>query len=435
MTEMQITQGFVKKLATNIRARYGKEEVRHTEVLELIAEALGRKAGPMMHALKNALTTDETAATAGSLRTLPRVSSPGTVMNLLRAISGSDAEAVGLFASLLEPSDAINKFALAHAERLVIHPDAFEARRYLLDAFMDDLIIVGICAAAMGVDIEPDFNPSKAAFNGSYGDPERGALLSACELPQKMLVWGAKVAVDHGFLSFDGSKAVIARPDMAPADYGYDLDERAKRLGSYPTAEQANRSGSSRRAKKIDSFGAMISQETIAELRKQNGSTPENMEVIAPDDYDIPFFHERVRRIAERLVETVAYPDAEKWTMIHAIAKVHESAVAHFRNDVEAMTGRPVVETRADFMTRQSRSFVWDMISTCRHRQARRGFRNYQPTIDDINQLQFAEEVRKIAVRLLIRQKTFQPCQELWDLDRAEREVRSVAEQVLSEML
>jgi hypothetical protein len=51
MAEMLITHSFVKKLASNIRVRYGND-VRHTQVIELIAEALGRKAGPMMHALK-----------------------------------------------------------------------------------------------------------------------------------------------------------------------------------------------------------------------------------------------------------------------------------------------------------------------------------------------------------------------------------------------
>jgi predicted AAA+ superfamily ATPase len=51
MEQIVITHGFVKKLAANIRSKYGRE-ARHTEVLELVADALGFKAGPLMHALK-----------------------------------------------------------------------------------------------------------------------------------------------------------------------------------------------------------------------------------------------------------------------------------------------------------------------------------------------------------------------------------------------
>jgi SpoVK/Ycf46/Vps4 family AAA+-type ATPase len=51
MEQIAITHGFLKKLAKNIRSRYGRD-VRHTEILELVADALGYKAGPLMHALK-----------------------------------------------------------------------------------------------------------------------------------------------------------------------------------------------------------------------------------------------------------------------------------------------------------------------------------------------------------------------------------------------
>jgi SpoVK/Ycf46/Vps4 family AAA+-type ATPase len=51
MEQIVITHGFVKKLTANIRSKYGRE-ARHTEVLELVADALGFKAGPLMHALK-----------------------------------------------------------------------------------------------------------------------------------------------------------------------------------------------------------------------------------------------------------------------------------------------------------------------------------------------------------------------------------------------
>jgi hypothetical protein len=57
MQQIAVTHGFVKKLARNVRAKYGRD-VRHTEIIELVADALGLKAGPLMHALKQAQIPD-----------------------------------------------------------------------------------------------------------------------------------------------------------------------------------------------------------------------------------------------------------------------------------------------------------------------------------------------------------------------------------------
>lgn len=51
MPYLQVTNTFVKKLTKNIRNQYGKES-SHTEVMALIADALGWQTGPLMHALK-----------------------------------------------------------------------------------------------------------------------------------------------------------------------------------------------------------------------------------------------------------------------------------------------------------------------------------------------------------------------------------------------
>jgi hypothetical protein len=51
MQNPQITHVFMRKLTANIRGAYGKE-VSHTKVLELVSDALGWKAGALMHSLK-----------------------------------------------------------------------------------------------------------------------------------------------------------------------------------------------------------------------------------------------------------------------------------------------------------------------------------------------------------------------------------------------
>ncbi|MCV9964284.1 GspE family protein [Pararhizobium sp. BT-229] len=63
MQNLQITHGFVRKLTKNIRDAYGKE-VPHTKTMELVADALGWQAGPLMHALKQADSPDNATATA-----------------------------------------------------------------------------------------------------------------------------------------------------------------------------------------------------------------------------------------------------------------------------------------------------------------------------------------------------------------------------------
>ncbi len=74
MEQIVITHGFVKKLATNIRSKYGRD-IRHTEVLELVADALGWRAGPLMHMLKQSREAELEAPSAtgskGRLEALP----------------------------------------------------------------------------------------------------------------------------------------------------------------------------------------------------------------------------------------------------------------------------------------------------------------------------------------------------------------------------
>jgi hypothetical protein len=61
MQNLTVTHGFMRKLTKNIRNSYGID-VPHTKVLELVAEALGHQAGPLMNALKKASQEDPIVA-------------------------------------------------------------------------------------------------------------------------------------------------------------------------------------------------------------------------------------------------------------------------------------------------------------------------------------------------------------------------------------
>lgn len=63
MQNLQVAHGFVRKLTENIRDAYGKE-VPHTKAMELVADALGWRAGPLMNALKREELPNNAAAAA-----------------------------------------------------------------------------------------------------------------------------------------------------------------------------------------------------------------------------------------------------------------------------------------------------------------------------------------------------------------------------------
>jgi SpoVK/Ycf46/Vps4 family AAA+-type ATPase len=93
MEQIVITHGFVKKLAANIRSKYGRE-ARHTEVLELVADALGFKAGPLMHALKQ-----QTSPAAQLMREVisPGISQPpGLPVGLVLRKAETEVESIVL---------------------------------------------------------------------------------------------------------------------------------------------------------------------------------------------------------------------------------------------------------------------------------------------------------------------------------------------------
>lgn len=71
MQNIHVTHGFVRKLTKNIRDAYGRE-VPHTKAMELVADALGWQAGPLMNALKSADTATDGVAKAPAVTFNPK---------------------------------------------------------------------------------------------------------------------------------------------------------------------------------------------------------------------------------------------------------------------------------------------------------------------------------------------------------------------------
>lgn len=319
MHQIVVTHGFVKKLAHNIRDRYGRN-VRHTEVIELIAAALGHKAGPLMHSLKmsggNADEQHEQAeksahdGTAGRIRylddeykvitrsgeltaaqmelvalvsnkagspsflltaagheTSPEVASARTylrrrgyhwfaapsvdrlhvaaayakgqltnpslgttnktaavraVCNVLTAIREKDMDALALFVPLLAPATPVAKFVLAYARRQREREqrDTRAVMSMLLDAFYEDQFLVQLAATSVVPDAITDDAFSAFSRSFDYGENLKSEIMSGM-FPKTMLAWAAAHAVEHDFLRFDGSRAVVLHPPVHPKLYGY----------------------------------------------------------------------------------------------------------------------------------------------------------------------------------------------------------------------
>jgi hypothetical protein len=323
MQQIAVTHGFVKKLARNVRAKYARD-VRHTEIIELIADALGFKAGPLMHALKHIqiqpqdpeadpqTTPDQideagwhlleqgwkhvlyvngddilnengkkhiafiltpaypegallvssayerhpdTSATRQHLRRKgwsseqflveqavvdhvnktpiggasldgrrptsisTQTSSVAAVENVLLAIRERDDASLPLYMSLLAPTSAVAKFALAYAHRLQADQDTRTAVVLLLDAFVEEPFFVELAASSVVRNAITSEGFSR--FEKAFRPILLSEVLGGSPFPRKMLAWAASHAVSHGFLAFDGDHAIVKSPTLSPKTYGY----------------------------------------------------------------------------------------------------------------------------------------------------------------------------------------------------------------------
>jgi hypothetical protein len=217
MQEIKVTHAFVKKLTKNIRNAYGNQ-VPHTKVLELIADAAGRQAGPMMHELKQLATTmPETASNMVSTSTFTfeiarRIQQ--VVSQSLGPTSMSERETT--VDSLLKLLDLNIPLSLL-LKGLVCQAMGWGGKNDLLKAFEADSYLVEVVSATLGTHSRED------------PDGEEGAvirmLIANDWFPVQVMV-AAGIAIDYGFLEFQAGKPVVKTPRVLPREYGYDRDQR-----------------------------------------------------------------------------------------------------------------------------------------------------------------------------------------------------------------
>jgi hypothetical protein len=226
MTELLLTHGFVKKLTKNIRDAYGKD-VAHTKVLELIADAAGHKAGPMMHALKQhgeglAQEPDNIGSTVTfsykiAMRVIEAIETPFKFK-----ISNFDHMDLTVPMQMLDERVPMALFLKALGTIELGCPG--EARQIALKAYESQPALALVAASSIGdtgIDVE-----KLTEFFGEGGIRSvAGFLISPRHNLGYRLVYLAQTAVQAGFIKFSDEKALLVSPAKMPSSYNYNINE------------------------------------------------------------------------------------------------------------------------------------------------------------------------------------------------------------------
>jgi hypothetical protein len=224
MNELQLTHGFIKKLTKNIREALGKD-IAHTKVLELVADAAGQKAGPMMHALKNQATTGirqdfpEASATIFSAKIAHLVFE---AIQRPRKFDSLNLRHLDLTAPM-ELLDERVPLALL-VKSLALLEIGGPAWRYALRAFEGDPLLSLIAASSLG-----ETGLDYQALKDHFGDNDQYRVANwLIHESGNLLVFAAKAAVEAGFIRFVDGKAILVTPERMPSEYNYKFSELEK---------------------------------------------------------------------------------------------------------------------------------------------------------------------------------------------------------------
>jgi hypothetical protein len=221
MTELQLTHAFVRNLTRGIRDAYGRDELRQSDVLKVIAKAAGREPGAMMHALKTA-SKSETEREQDT----PKVQfcTFGLTVKLLDACKSRDDSQIKMIADMLSPDTAFAKLALSLANYCRSEP--WTAEYFLLEALMEDRMWLELIASEIGACAYPA-DAIHAFGHEQYGPTWDSELLGGSIIPSAFRVWAAHAAIYAGLLRFVGAQAVFPQADLSKDSH---IDKLRKRM-------------------------------------------------------------------------------------------------------------------------------------------------------------------------------------------------------------
>jgi hypothetical protein len=142
MSDLQVTAAFVKKLTKNIRNKYGLEP-SHTEVMELVADALGRQLGPLMHALKNdkpevSVASPQPGFSLQVVDPIPQAINDARPLHKIGSISYEDVARImdlvskpGILLIVCEKASEANDYAVAVAKAWSVRVGSFDCKPYV----------------------------------------------------------------------------------------------------------------------------------------------------------------------------------------------------------------------------------------------------------------------------------------------------------------
>jgi hypothetical protein len=208
MTELQLTHSFVRNLTKGIREAYGRDELRQSDVLKIVARAAGREPGPMMHALK---TASKAAGEGQSIEPSKQFYSFGLTLKLLAACNSSDLSQIRIVAEMLSPETAFAKVALALAH--YCRTDYWAAESFLTEALIEERMWLELIAWEIGACKYPE--ELHAFGREQYGESWSAELLGGSIIPKEFRIWAADSAIRVGLLRFAGNQAVFPKPDVS----------------------------------------------------------------------------------------------------------------------------------------------------------------------------------------------------------------------------
>ena len=210
MSDLILNHNFVRKLTRNIRDAYGKE-VPHTKVLELIADAAGKKAGPMMHALKKVSPSEDVVADA-PVKLSNKILSSELARSVLDALvvangsvgsfdTGKDAMTIRLAFQLIDDEQPLG----ALLKGLMCLPLCAVGKNYFQQAFTGDRLTALLVGSALG-----DTGLNGEWLRAHYQRDVDYHIAAKILLKRELLMPAASDAVALGFIKFSGDQVVLS---------------------------------------------------------------------------------------------------------------------------------------------------------------------------------------------------------------------------------
>jgi len=197
MSELTISHSFIRKLASNIRAEYGKD-IKHTKAIELVAKSLGWNGDALMHKLKH---RDGSNKDSEPKTIANKFHNPELLQSFFTAVISDERSTASLFEPLIDTDNAWCCLALAFKGQTLRNlNDEKKFERLLVRAFRLDSKTIEYVAKVVGYDFnlkdETDPCCRIVYWTNSNDGIQHGSVFKRPDL----MAWAVGIALKKGFI-------------------------------------------------------------------------------------------------------------------------------------------------------------------------------------------------------------------------------------------